>query len=178
MAIEATQIFVENSRDHRLSADECAAMCRAARYARSPEDSKEIDARSGPMLVISASGMATGGRVLHHLRRFMPDPRNTVLLAGFQSAGTRGRALLDGAEELKIHGDYVRVGARIAKIDGLSAHADWAEIVEWLATSDVHPNRVFVNHGEPSAADAMRRRLSDRFGWSPILPHHGERFEL
>jgi len=178
MAIEATRIFVDNADDHRLSAAQSEEMCRAARYAHTPEESKAIDASSGPMLIISASGMATGGRVLHHLRRFMPDPRNTVLLVGFQSAGTRGRALLDGAEELKIHGDYIQVGARIATISGLSAHADWAELVEWLATSGLRPERVFVNHGEPAAADAFRRRLSDRFGWSVTLPHLGERFEL
>jgi metallo-beta-lactamase family protein len=178
MAIEATQIFVDNAADHRLSPAECGQMCRAARYSNTPEDSKAIDASSGPMLIISASGMATGGRVLHHLRRFMPDPRNTVLLVGFQSAGTRGRALLDGVEELKIHGDYIKVGAQIATIDGLSAHADWEEIVEWLATSAVRPERVFVNHGEPAAADALRRRLVDRFGWAVTLPHQGERFAL
>lgn len=178
MAIEATRIFVDNADDHRLSPAQCEAMCRAARHANTPDDSKAIDARSGPMLIVSASGMATGGRVLHHLRRFMPDPRNTVLLVGFQSAGTRGRALLDGVEEIKIFGDYVRVGARVAKIDGLSAHADWAELVEWLASSDARPEQVFVNHGEPAAADAFRRRLVERFGWSVRLPHLGERFTL
>jgi len=176
MAIAATGIFVDNAGDHRLSEKECVEMCAAARYSNTPEDSKAIDARSGPMLIISASGMATGGRILHHLVRFMPDARNTILLVGFQSAGTRGRALLDGAEELKIFGDYIRVGARIAKIDGLSAHADWSEIVAWLDQSGVRPEQVFVNHGEPSAADAMRRRLADHFDWTVTLPHHGERF--
>jgi metallo-beta-lactamase family protein len=176
MAIEATRIFVDNADDHRLSPAATHEMCSAARYANTPEDSKAIDASSGPMLIISASGMATGGRVLHHLRRFMPDPRNTVLLVGFQSVGTRGRALLDGVEELKIFGDYVKVGARIATITGLSAHADWFELIEWLAMTDLRPTRVFVNHGEPAAADAFRRRLSERFGWNVTLPHRGERF--
>jgi metallo-beta-lactamase family protein len=178
MAIAATGIFVDNAGDHRLSEAECVEMCAAARYSNTPDDSKAIDASSGPMLIISASGMATGGRVLHHLVRFMPDPRNTILLVGFQSAGTRGRALLDGAEELKIFGDYIRVGARIAKIDGLSAHADWSEIVAWLEQSAVQPERVFVNHGEPASADALRRRLVERFGWTVTLPHHGETFTL
>jgi len=178
MAIAATKIFVDNADDHRLSEAQCVEMCAAARYSNTPDDSKSIDASSGPMLVISASGMATGGRILHHLVRFMPDPRNTILLVGFQSAGTRGRALLDGAEELKIFGDYIRVGARIAKIDGLSAHADWSEIVAWLAESAVQPERVFVNHGEPAAADALRRRLVERFGWNVTLPHHSEQFTL
>lgn len=178
MAIEATRIFVENADDHRLGAAACAEMCASATYTNSPEQSMAIDASRGPMLVVSASGMATGGRVLHHLKRFLPDPRNTVLLVGFQSAGTRGRALLDGVDEVKIHGDYVKVGARIARIDGLSAHADWAEIVAWLAESGVRPRQVLVNHGEPAAADAMRRRLAERFGWSVTLPHPGARIAL
>ena len=178
MAIEATRIFRENADDHRLDAAQCAEMCAAATYTNSPEQSMAIDALGGPSLVVSASGMATGGRVLHHLKRFLPDPRNTVLLVGFQSAGTRGRALLDGVEELKIHGDYVKVGARVARIDGLSAHADWSEIVDWLARSDVRPRQVFVNHGEPAAADAMRRRLVERFGWDVTLPHGGQRYAL
>ena len=130
------------------------------------------------MIVISASGMATGGRVLHHLRRFLPDERSTILLVGFQSAGTRGRALADGVDELKIHGQYVRVKARIGRIDGLSAHADHAELLDWLAASELRPDQVFVTHGEPSAADAMRRRLVERFGWSVSVPEHGQVVEL
>ncbi|MFO0636424.1 MAG: MBL fold metallo-hydrolase [Nannocystaceae bacterium] len=178
MAITATRIFAENSGDHRLSQAQCAAMERAVFYANSPEDSKAIDRSSGPMVVISASGMATGGRVLHHLVRFLPNPDNTVLLVGFQSAGTRGRALQDGADEIKIHGDYIRVGARVERLDGLSAHADWHELVEWLASSPLHPQRVFVDHGEPAAADALRRRLVERFGWNVEIPHQGQRFSL
>ncbi len=178
MAIEATRIFVDNADDHRLSPEQTEEMCAAARYANTPEDSKAIDARTGPMLIISASGMATGGRVLHHLRRFMPDRRNTILLVGFQSVGTRGRALLDGVEEIKIFGDYVRVGARVVTITGLSAHADWFELTEWLAKAELKPTRVFVNHGEPAAADAFRRRLVERFGWTVTLPHRGEAFTV
>jgi metallo-beta-lactamase family protein len=178
MAIEATRIFRENAGDHRLDAEACAEMCGAASYTTSPEQSMAIDAVGGPALVISASGMATGGRVLHHLKRFLPDPRNTVLLVGFQSAGTRGRALQEGVDEIKIHGDYVKVGARVATLEGLSAHADWAEIVQWLADSGVRPRNVFVNHGEPAAADALRRRLVERFDWQVTLPHAGQRFEL
>lgn len=178
MANDATRIFCAHIDDHRLSETECDAMCSTATRTTTPEESMAIDAHSGPMIVISASGMATGGRVLHHLRRFLPDARNTVLLVGFQSAGTRGRSLADGAEEVKIHGEYVPVRAQIAKIDGLSAHADHAELLEWLAASALTPTRVFVNHGEPSAADAMRRRLHDRFGWDAVLPEQGQSFEL
>jgi metallo-beta-lactamase family protein len=125
------------------------------------------------MLVISASGMATGGRVLHHLRRFLPEEKHHVLLVGYQSAGTRGRALLDGADELKIHGQYVRVRARVSQLEGLSAHADYAEMLEWLRSSRISPQRVFVTHGEPAAADAFRRRLEETFGWNVLVPEMG-----
>jgi metallo-beta-lactamase family protein len=121
--------------------------------------------------------MATGGRILHHLRRFLPDPANTVLLVGYQSSGTRGRTLLDGADELKLHGQYVRVRAQVAQLDGLSAHADYAELIEWLRDSAVAPSRVFVTHGEPAAADALRRRLRDEFAWNVTVPALGDSCE-
>jgi metallo-beta-lactamase family protein len=126
------------------------------------------------MIIISASGMATGGRVLHHLARFLPDARNTVLLVGYQGAGTRGRSLADGCEELKIHGRYVPVRAKISQAQGLSAHADYAELCAWLADSRLSPRRVFVTHGEPAASDALRRRLRDTFGWDCVVPDDRE----
>lgn len=178
MAIDATQLFCDHRDDHRLSKPQCASMCKPARYTRTPDESKEIDRRDGPMIVISASGMATGGRVLHHLRRFLPDTRNAVLLVGYQAAGTRGRSLADGADELKILGQYVPVRAHVAKIDALSAHADYRELLDWLRTSEISPRRVFVTHGEPTAADAFRRRLRDTFDWDAIVPDDGAIEEL
>jgi len=174
MAIDATELFCKYVDEHRISQDECKLMCRSVEYARTPEDSKAVDARQGPMVIVSASGMATGGRVLHHLRRFLPGEKNQILLVGYQAAGTRGRSLLDGAEELKIHGQYVRVRARISQIQGLSAHADYAEMSEWLSASKLSPRRVFVTHGEPAAADAFRRRLKESFGWNARVPETGE----
>jgi metallo-beta-lactamase family protein len=114
---------------------------------------------------------------LHHLRRFLPDDRSTVLLVGFQASGTRGRTLLDGADELKIHGQYVTVRARVKQVEGLSAHADYTEIIGWLQQSKISPRQVYVTHGEPNAADAMRRRLRDSFGWGVTVPDQGESFE-
>ncbi|MBY0399866.1 MBL fold metallo-hydrolase, partial [Myxococcota bacterium] len=124
------------------------------------------------------SGMATGGRILHHLRRFLPDERSAVLIVGFQAAGTRGRALAEGAQELKIHGQSVPVRARIAQIQGLSAHADYAEMLDWLRKSALAPRRAFVTHGEPAAADAFRRRLRDEFGWDAVVPQDGSTHRL
>jgi metallo-beta-lactamase family protein len=178
MAIAATQIFFENGGDQRLTRAQCEAMDDIASFAHTPDESKAIDARSGPMVVISASGMATGGRVLHHLRRFLPAAGNTVLLVGFQAAGTRGRTLADGGDEVKIHGSYVPVRAEVCAIESLSAHADWLELVQWLEHSAIAPRHVFVNHGEPAAADALRRRLEERFGWRVEVPEDGQTVTL
>ncbi len=178
MAIDATGIFCEHEEDHRLSERQCHLMCKAARYSRTPDESKAIDGKWGPMIVVSASGMATGGRILHHLRRFLPEESTRVLIVGYQAGGTRGRALLDGADELKIHGQYVPVRARVVRAEGLSAHADYAELERWLAASDLSPRRTFVTHGEASAADAFRRRLIDSFGWDAVVPDHGSRWIL
>ena len=178
MAIEATKLFCDHGEDHGLSERDCTIMCKVARYSRTSDDSKAIDRSSGSMIVISASGMATGGRVLHHLARFLPDQRTTVLLVGYQAAGTRGRSLVEGSEELKIHGQYVPVRARVVQLDGLSAHADYAEMIDWLRASKLAPRRVFVTHGEPTAADAMRRRIVDAFGWGAVVPEHGATVEL
>jgi metallo-beta-lactamase family protein len=178
MAIEATKLFCDHKEDHGLSEGDCTLMCNVARYSRSTDDSKAIDRSTGPMIVISASGMATGGRVLHHLARFLPDERATVLFVGYQAGGTRGRSLVDGAKELKLLGQYVPVRARIVQLDGLSAHADYSEMLGWLRAGKLAPRRVFVTHGEPAAADAMRRRLVETFGWNAVVPEDGETVEL
>jgi len=178
MAIDATSVFCSHREDHRLSDRECTLMCKSVRYSRAAEDSKAIDRTAGPMIIISASGMATGGRVLHHLARFLPDERSTVLFVGYQAAGTRGRSLIERADELKIHGQYVPVRAHIVQLDGLSAHADYTEMLEWLGSSKLSPKRVFVTHGEPSAADSMRRRIVETFGWNATVPEQGAIMEL
>jgi metallo-beta-lactamase family protein len=174
MAIDATKIFCRNREDHGISEDDCDAMCNVAEYSNSAEQSKAIDAREGRMVVISASGMATGGRILHHLARFLPEESTTVILVGYQASGTRGRSLADGAREIKIHGREVPVRAHVEQVSSLSAHADHVEMIEWLASSAIRPRRVFVTHGEPTAAEAMRRHLVDRFGWEVLVPRHGD----
>jgi metallo-beta-lactamase family protein len=178
MAIDATRLFCDHVGDHALSRDQCTAMCKVARYSNTADDSKAIDRSSGPMIVISASGMCTGGRVLHHLQRFLPDERSTILFVGYQAAGTRGRSLVDGATELKLLGQYVPVHARIVRLDGLSAHADYAELIDWLRAGKLAPRGVFVTHGEPGASDAFRRRLRDAFGWNARVPEVGETVAL
>jgi metallo-beta-lactamase family protein len=140
----------------------------------SPQQSKELTASRRSAIVISSSGMATGGRVLHHMAAALPDPRNTVLFVGYQAVGTRGRSLVDGAREVKIHGHLVAVNARIARNDSMSAHADRNEIVRWLETLPAAPARVCLVHGEPGPMDALKERLSGRFGWQVATPAHRE----
>jgi len=178
MAIDATELMLKFANDHRLSKEDAAELGRTAWLVRSVEDSKLLDRIREPAIILSASGMATGGRILHHLRRFLPEAQHTVLLVGYQASGTRGRALQDGTDELKIHGQYVTVRAQIAHIDGLSAHADYFEMIGWLERSALSPKRVFVVHGEPGPADALRRRLRDSFSWDVRVPEFAEVAEL
>jgi len=145
---------------------------------RTPEESRKLNEYSFPSIIISASGMATGGRVLHHLLRCLPDSRNTVVLAGFQSEGTRGRLLADGARTIKMLGRYVPVRAEIVLIDAFSAHADAAEMVDWLRSAPRRPGVAYVVHGEPAAASAMAQHLIADLGWHAAVPRLGERVRL
>jgi len=156
LAIEATEIYARHG-----------ALRVPARYrfARTPEESKALNGLRGPVIIISASGMATGGRVLHHLAMRLPDERTTVLLVGFQSAGTRGRLLADGAREVKMLGHLVPVRARIERIDALSAHADREEILQWLGGFARAPDQTYLVHGEPKAAEALAALIEERLSW-------------
>jgi len=144
----------------------------------SPQQSRELTASRRSAIVISSSGMATGGRVLHHLEAALPDPKNTVLFVGYQAEGTRGRQLVDGAREVKMHGRVVPVRARIAKIDSMSAHADRDEILRWLGTFPQPPGRLCLVHGEPGPMDALKLRIQDRLGWTVLTPNHHERIVI
>ena len=141
-------------------------------------ESRELQETAGPMIVISSSGMATGGRVLHHLRRALPDERNTVLFAGYQAAGTRGRALKDGLKVSRIHGEDVPVRAKIEVIDSMSAHADAGEIMRWLGGFRQAPSVTFLVHGEPGPMDALKARIQRELGWNVRTPAHQETVEL
>jgi metallo-beta-lactamase family protein len=142
------------------------------------EQSKAITKSPGPAIVIAASGMATGGRVLHHLAAGLPDSRNTVLFVGFQSAGTRGRLLLDGAKQIKMLGEVVNVAAKIERLDSMSAHADANEIMRWLGNFTQAPKTTFIVHGEPSAAAALEKRIQSELKWNTHVAKHLERVEL
>jgi len=144
----------------------------------SVQESKELTSSAAPSIVISASGMATGGRVLHHLERALPDPRNTVLFVGYQAPGTRGRLLVDGARDVKMHGRLIPVAARIAKLDGMSAHADAPEVLRWLGHFAQPPGITYVVHGEPPAMEALQAAMTRELGWRTHAPAYLERVEL
>lgn len=178
MAINATDLLCAHLEDHRMPADVCDAACGIATYVRDVDASKKLTASPMPKVILSASGMATGGRVLHHIKAFGPDRRNTILFSGFQAAGTRGRSMVEGAKEVKIHGQWVQVKAEVANLPMLSAHADYEEILRWLSGLKRPPRKTFIVHGEPHAADALRVRIQDRLGWDCVIPQMMERHEL
>ncbi len=146
--------------------------------ARTPEESMALNSPHEPSIIISASGMATGGRVVHHLRHMLPDPRNTVVLTGYQASGTRGRALLEGAVELKMFGRYVPVEAEVVADEEFSVHADADELLAWLGAMPGAPQAVYVVHGEVDAARDLSRRIHRELGWTAVVPHLGERVRL
>jgi metallo-beta-lactamase family protein len=176
MAEDATPLYQDYPDEHRLASAELAVMSGVAHFVTSVEESKALNERSGPMIVIAASGMATGGRVLHHLKAFASDARNLILFAGYQAAGTRGAAMLTGADSIKIHGEWVPLRAEVVQLHGTSSHADFRELIAWLAASPSAPQRVFVTHGEPAAADALRQHLRRALELDVTVPEHGEVF--
>lgn len=178
MATNATELFCKFKALHKLSDNQCKEMCESVQYVKTVEESKLLNEKKGPMIIISASGMATGGRVIHHLKAFVSNPTTTVVLAGFQAAGTRGRALQDGARELKIHGEFYPVRATIRALNNSSAHADYVEILDWLSRSRINPKKVFITHGEVEAALKMKEHMSERFQWFCEVPKQDQEFVL
>ncbi len=184
MAVSATKLYLRHKEDHDLEMqdllDEQKSPLATKRFnlARTVQESKNVSAGEESTIVISASGMATGGRILHHLRKRLPDERNTVIFVGFQSVGTRGRRLLDGETEIKIFGQFVPVRARIERLENLSAHADSREILRWLGGFKRAPEKVFLVHGEPAAQEALKIKIVEKFGWQVEIPDYLQVFEL
>lgn len=174
MAIEVTDLFRRFHSLHKLSEADCELMCSKVNYVRSVEQSQALNGLQAPRIIVSASGMATGGRVLHHLKFMLGDARNTILFTGYQSGGTRGARLVNGEPRIKIHGGYHEVRAKIASLENLSAHADYEEVLAWLREIPVAPKRTFITHGEPAAADALRLRIQEELGWAAIVPEQGD----
>lgn len=166
MAADVTALYHKYRAQHRLDAKQCSTMCTTATIVNTVEQSERLNHLRTPAVIVSASGMATGGRVVHHLKAFAPDRRNTILLAGYQAAGTRGAALVGGAKEIKIHGDWVPVRAEVVSLGALSAHADSAELLQWASRMPHPPREAFLVHGEPVAADRLRQSLEEKLRWN------------
>ena len=178
MATDASELLCRHGADHKLPEEVCRAACAVATYTRDVEESKALSHNSMPKVIISASGMATGGRVLHHLKAYGPDPRNTVLFSGYQAAGTRGQALLGGAREVKIHGQWIPIRAEVANLPMLSAHADVDEIMRWLSGFQRPPRRTFIVHGEGGGPIGLKARIEEDLGWPCTISAQGEAYVL
>lgn len=181
MAVDASALYCKFGREQNLKLDLtmtpgdcCPLRCNEAKFVKSADESKQLNFIDTPAIIISASGMATGGRVVHHLARRLPDRRNTVLLVGYQAQGTRGRALLGGAKELKMHGQMIPVRAEIASISGLSAHGDQSDLLRWLSTFSQPPRRTFLVHGEDDGLEGLQAQIVERFGWRTHIPEYLE----
>lgn len=178
MATDATALLHQHRADHRLAPEVCSEVCATATYVRDVAASKQLSANRMPKVIISASGMASGGRVLHHIKAFGDDPRNTILFSGFQAAGTRGRAMIEGQRQVKIHGGWIDIRAEVADLEMLSAHADANEIRRWISGFQTPPKATFIVHGEPSASEALRQRIEADFSWKCSVAQMGGRHEL
>jgi len=185
MAVDASALYCKFGREANLkldltmtSDDCCTLRCHETHFVQSVEDSKRINDLGKPAIIIAASGMAAGGRVVHHLANRLPDKRNTVLFVGFQAEGTRGRALLDGAKELKIYGAFVPVKAEVVSISGLSAHGDQRDLMRWLSGFRHAPRQVFLVHGEEEGLNGLSKQIRERLRWPTHIPAYLERAEL
>jgi len=184
MAISVTQVFAERTRDYNLKArilelnGKAVLQPKHIHFCKDREQSKAINKEKSRAIIVSASGMAVGGRILHHLEHRLPHPQNTVLFIGYQGEGTRGRTMLEGKPTVKIHGQEIPIRAHIAEISGFSAHADYSETLAWLMGFNRPPAKTFIVHGEPDASASLARKIRDTFGWEVTIPHYGESFAL
>jgi metallo-beta-lactamase family protein len=181
MAIDVTEIYRKHGEDLKIRTEEVSANAssmQAVHVMRSPEESKQINQVHTPAIIISASGMATGGRVLHHLSQRLPDARNCVLLAGFQAEGTGGRALEDGAKVIQIHGEAVPVRAEVVNLRQFSAHGGRSELMRWLGGIPAPPRQLFLVHGEPAAAQALQATIKTELRWNVTVASYLQTVDL
>jgi metallo-beta-lactamase family protein len=178
MAIHTTALFERHPGEHRLSVQEVRNMDHVATMLETPEQSKSLVHRHGPMVILAASGMATGGRVLHHLAQYAGDHRNLIILTGYQAPGTRGAALASGRSTIRIHAQDVAVRAEVAQIESASAHADANQLLSWLHKMPSAPGQVYVVHGEREASDMLRQRIEHEIKWRALVPEQGSVWPL
>lgn len=172
MAQNVSDLLAQYSNEHRLSREQSREICQIAKYVKTPDESKAIDQYSVPAIIISASGMVEGGRILHHLKVFLPDHRNTVVLTGYQDPGTRGDRLLRGETEIKIHGEMIPVRAKIVSMNNMSAHADYQEMLDWLKNFKYPPQKVFITHGDQASTLSLKTKIENILKWKCIIPDY------
>lgn len=178
MAIDASGMYQRHPEEHRLKQDEYEHMYQLATLTRTVDESKLLNLRGGPMVIISASGMLIGGRILHHVAAYGPDPKNAVILSGYQASGTRGATLASGEREIRIYGEDVKIRADVIQLESLSAHADADGVIEWMRSAPREPRMTYITHGEPEASDALRLRIKRELGWRARVPEHLESVSL
>lgn len=178
MAESVTDIYVRHPKEHHLNIEKCEQLNAGVTYINTVDESKELDKIRFPSIIISASGMATGGRVLHHLKAFATDRRNAIVFAGYQAGGTRGDRILKGEPEIKIHGKMIPIRASVHLLDNLSAHADYSEILTWLKHFKKAPKQVFITHGEPEAALSLKEKIKNELDWNCLIPQYLETIDL
>ncbi len=178
MGIEATEVYENSPGWHKLTSLQCKQIDNDIIHVKHLKDTFKVIAKPGPKIVIAASGMLTGGRVLHYLHSYLGHHQNTVLLVGYQAAGTRGKALKSGVHEIKLFGAYHKVKAEVKEILSLSAHADQAELIAWISSIHNKPERIFIVHGEAEASSALELKIHDVLGWNAVTPIINEKFEL
>lgn len=178
MAISVTELFCDYKDDYTLPVNECKDIMSTATYTRKVDDSKHLDNLNGPAIIIAGSGMMEGGRMLHHLQKYISDPKNTLVLVGYQAAGTRGSEIYGGAKEIKLFGKMYPVKARIKTLDLFSAHADYKEILDWLVNFKKAPKKTFLTHGDLESAQSLKEKIEKRFGWKVVIPKLKESFDL
>lgn len=178
MGQDATDIFCRHHKIHRLDPAQCQQIFNAAKFIKNLDESKALNSLKKPAIIIAGSGMATGGRVIHHIKEFGPNPQNTILFTGYQSAGTRGDTILKGIKEVKIHGEIVPINAEVALIENLSAHPDQGELLDWAKSIPKRPSKVFITHGEKVQAEGLKNKLEKDLGWDCIIPQYRDQFTL
>lgn len=177
-AIDASRVLCKFPDLIKMSQDECDDMLHIAKFTSTAQQSKAINHIKSPMIIISASGMAEGGRVLHHIKHFITDEKNTILFVGYQSEGTHGYDVVHGAKSIQIHDEWYNVHAHIKYLDIFSAHADYNEILEWLGYIQNRPTQIFLTHGQPESALSLAKKIEERFGWSVVIPKQLDSFDL
>jgi metallo-beta-lactamase family protein len=178
MATSASELYCRRTEEHRLTRDQCMQMCEYVTYVRSVEESKQLTREKFPKVILSANGMATGGRILHHIKAYGVDPRNSLLFVGYQSPETRGAKLLEGQREIKIHGLKIEIRAAVHAMDDLSAHADQQELLKWIQSVPKKPQSVFLTHGEPDASQTLAERIRSKTACATYIPDLTETVEL